>query len=307
MKIRPYSVLALLFSLIGLVFVVTSCSPAKAPAAKSQAAQKGSLVTPPAKAITKGMGALTVKLVNFKNMPMSLTVRAFRSVDSKSSVLQSTFKTNVMQELLPGNYDIELNSTPSRLYKSIRVAEANQTIEDLGCLTGALNVKALNSRQKAASYPVKIFQSGTRTSAGTSTTNKVLEIAPGSYDIEIGVMPLIVKKNIKVEAAKESAVDIGNITGELLVKAADENRKEQRLVVKVKKAGTNETIATANTNKPVELVEGLYDVEVASVPPQGKKGIDVKPGAEVVVEITAPLPPVPAQKAPVSGMPSKKR
>jgi hypothetical protein len=266
---------------IGLVFVVSSCSPAKAPAQKAMAekaapGQKGLPVLPAKKALSKGMGGLTVKVVNSKNIPSPLMVRAFRSVDSRSSALQATFIANSTQELSPGTYDIELSSTPQRIYKGVRISEGRDTVEDLGCLTGSLSVKALNAKKKAAAYPVKVLQSGTRTTAGVLIANRVLEIAPGIYDIEIGVMPMLVKKNIRVDAAKEATVDIGCVTGELLVKAADENKKERKFTVRVKKAGTKEIVATGATNRPIEVAEGIYDVEIASAPPQSNNGVNIK-------------------------------
>lgn len=313
-KINLRAGILIFFVMTGTALIFSSCSPAKAPAAKVPAGQKGTPAAASKKVLSKGMGGLTVKVVNYRKAPASLTVRAFRSVDSRSSVLQAAFPANSMQELLPGTYDIELNSTPQRIFKGIRVSEGRETVEDLGCLTGSLNVKALNPDNKAASYPVRVFRAGTRISAGVSATNRIMEMSPGLYDIEIGIVPMLVKKNVRVGAGTESVVDIGQVTGKLLVRAVDENKKELRFSFRIKNAGKNDIIATGYTNRPLEIAEGAYDIEITSSPLQGNKAVSVRSGSETVVEAMLAAPaqgapeitsPVPAKSSP--GLPVKKK
>ncbi|MBP7056189.1 MAG: hypothetical protein KBB52_05000 [Candidatus Omnitrophica bacterium] len=289
-------------------FFLSSCTPVKSQDKKPQAQNKPAASVPAKKPISKGMGSLNVKVANSKNMPLSLSVKAFRSLDSRSGVLQASFSTNTPQELIPGTYDIELSSNPQRIYKNIRVYEGREAIENIGSITGSIIVKAVNSQKKSASYPVRIMQTGTKVSAGNFIANRPFEIAPGVYDIEIGMVPPMMKKGVRVDTGKESVIDIGAVTGDLIVKCLDENKKEQRVSLRIKKSGANDVVASTSANRPIEITEGVYDIEVASNPPQTSKGVSVKAGAATQIEITVPASAASTQtKAnPIAGLPVKR-
>ena len=259
-------------------------SPAKAPAKE-----------PAKKVFSKDMGGLTVKMLNSKSREISARVRAFRVVDEKSSVYAASLSANKMQELTDGSYDIEIDTVPQKLYKNIRVHSGKETIEDIGA-TGAINIKAINSSKKDAVYPVKVMPARSNASLITGTTNKPVEIIPGVYDIEIGTVPAQFKKDVKVEAGKETIIDLGCATGSLSVKASDENKKEVRLGIRVRKAGSNETIISWTTNRSIEIMEGVYDIDVLSNPVQSRKDVKVNKGEEAAVEFTVSMPPVPAPR-----------
>lgn len=266
-------------------------APAKA-AARAPAA-------PVKKAISKDKGGLTVKILNSRNMPAQTRIRAFRSIDNRSSVYAASFAANIMQELEPGTYDLEMDLAPQRIYKNVNVVKGRENIEELGCLTGSLNVKALNAKKKDAYYPVRIYNSKTREMAMAGSTNRSLEIMPAIYDIEIDTLPRQVKKNVMVEKGREKAVDVGCIVGGLTVKAYDENKKETRQSARVLQEGAANPVATISTNRPVELVEGAYKVEILSTPRQTKE-VKINTGEDSVVEFTvqaaAPQPPARPRK-----------
>ena len=253
-------------------FFLSSCTPVKSQDKKPQAQNKPAASVPAKKPISKGMGSLNVKVANSKNMPLSLAVKAFRSLDSRSGVLQASFSTNTPQELIPGTYDIELSSNPQRIYKNIRVYEGREAIENIGSITGSIIVKAVNSQKKSASYPVRIMQTGTKVSAGNFIANRPFEIAPGVYDIEIGMVPPMMKKGVRVDTGKESVIEIGAVTGDLIVKCLDENKKEQRVSLRIKKSEQNDAVASTSANRPIEITEGVYDIEVASNPLRPARG-----------------------------------
>ncbi|HPM42336.1 MAG TPA: hypothetical protein PLV52_00675 [Candidatus Omnitrophota bacterium] len=289
-------------------FFLSSCTPVKSQDKKPQAQNKPAASVPAKKPISKGMGSLNVKVANSKSMPLSLSVKAFRHLDSRSGIFQSSFSTNTPQELIPGTYDIELSSNPQRIYKNIRVDEGREAIENIGSITGSIVVKAVNSQKKAASYPVRIMQTGTKISAGNSIANRSFEVAPGVYDIEIGTVPSITKRGVRIDAGKESVVEIGAVTGDLIVKCLDENKKEQRVTVRIKKSGANDVVASTSANRPIEITEGLYDVEVASNPPQTSNRVSVKAGAATQIEITVPASAASTQTRanPIAGLPAKR-
>lgn len=301
-----------LLVVIGMLFTVSSCGPAKPTAQKASAAGKGAPTAkvPAKKVFSKGMGGLMVKIVNIKNAPSSMRIRAFRAVDSRSSVYQATFYSNLTQELAAGTYDIEIETVPARIYKGVSVKSGRETVHDMGCITGSVNVKALNAKKAPAAYPVRIFYGGTKLLAAATAANRPVEIGPGVYDVEVVMVPSVSRKDIRVDAAREAVIDIGCVVGSVIVNASDENKKEQRFTVRVRRTQTAEMIATGVTNRPIEIGEGTYDVEVMSVPAQITKGVQVKPGAEAAIEIIVVSPPVLPTEAPakqVSGVPSKKR
>jgi hypothetical protein len=258
-------------------------------------AMKGAAKMPAKKVISKGKGALTVKVLNSKKTEIPVRLKAFKAIDRNSSIYMSSFVAGRSQELSPGDYDIETDSIPQKIYKGIRLNEGKETIEDLGCLTGSILIRTLNNKKTSAYYPIRILYPKSGEMVTAYMTNKSLEIAPGVYDIEIGTSPRQYKKNVKVDAGKEGIIDMGCITGILTVKTADEENKDVRQSVRIMKADTNEMVSSSLSNKPIELAGGKYNVEVLSTPRQSKKNINIAAGEESVVEFTV-KPPVASQR-----------
>lgn len=290
--------------ILGVVLIVGQKGMKKTalkPGAPAKAAKPIAAV-PAKKAITKGKGALTVKILDSKGKEMPLRIRAFKVIDSKSSVYTASFGANRIQELSPGNYDIEIDTIPQKIYKGVNVSEGRDGAQDLGHITGAVNVKVMNSKGRDASYPVKILYQKSEEVAATVVTNRPVEILPGVYDIDIATLPRQLKSGVRITAGKEELIDLGNIIGSILVRAVDENKKEVRAGVRFLKAETNEVVTTALANRPMEIAQGTYDIEISSMPKQTKKGVKVIAGSETNVEFTveaarAPTPPPAPVKA----------
>lgn len=257
---------------------------------------KSPVKEPAKKVFSKDMGGLTAKMLNSKSKEISARVRAFRAIDDKSSIYAGALSANRMQEFSEGSYDIEIDTVPQKLYKNIKVQAGKETIADLGA-TGAVNVKAQGSNKKDASYQVKVSPARSKVALVTGSTNRSLEIIPGVYDIEIGMIPAQFKKDVKVDSGKETVVDLGCATGSLSVKASDDSNKELRYGVRIKKAGSTEMITSWTTNRPLEIAEGVYDIDVLSNPVQSRKDIKVNKAEETVAEFKVSLPQAPAQPA----------
>lgn len=268
---------------------------AKATAPAKTEAVKKAVKTPAVKPITKGRGALTVKMTDTKGKAVSLNVRAFRSEASRPAIYETMFKANVTQELVPGTYDLVIDTLPASIHKGIRVDEGKENIHNLGTVTGNLTVKTLNSQKAATSYALVITASKSGNPVVSVSTNRAVDIMPGSYDIDIGTMPKLVKRDIRVEAAREAVLDLGCVTGALLVKAIDENGADVRQGVTISKADSKEAVAKGQTGKTIELLPGTYAVEIMTTPRQAKKEIAVVAGERVAVDyIVSSLKPAPA-------------
>jgi len=249
------------------------------------------------KVISKGKGALTVKIVNSKNAEIPMRIKAFKVIDGRSSVYATSSVGGRMQEVTPGTYDIEVDTVPQKIFKNVKVAEGKETIEDLGCVTGSIAVRTTNAKKAAAYYPMRILYSNTNDMVTAYMTNKTMEIVPGVYDIEIGTSPRLYKKNVKVAAGKEAIIDMGCVVGSLMVKTVDENGKNVRSNVRITKADTNEIMSSATSNKPIDLGKGIYNIEVLSNPKQSKKNVKVNVGEELVAEFIVSAPIVPQKPA----------
>ena len=294
-----------IIAFIGLIMVAKSMLSAgkgkkavSATQSKNIPGKKGQ--APVKKMISKGKGALTLKILNAKNIEIPLRVKAFKVVDSRSSVYSASTVGGRMQELVPGTYDVEVDTVPQKIFKNIRVNEGKETLEDLGCITGALTIKTVNSKKALAYYPLRVLYGKTNEMVTAFMTNKTLEIVPGVYDIEIGVSPRQYKKDVKVDAGKETIADLGCLTGTLLVKAEDADKKDVRCNVRIMKADTNEIISSGTSNKPIELGKGKYNIEIMSTPRQSKKDVVINIGEDSTVEftVTAPIIPQRSQSAP---------
>jgi len=102
-----------------------------------------------------------------------------------------------MLELVPGTYDIEVDTVPQKIFKNIKVDQNKETVEDLGCVMGSLIIKTANAKKAAAFYPMRILYTKTNDMVTAYMTNKVIDIVPGVYDVEIGVSPKIYKRALR--------------------------------------------------------------------------------------------------------------
>lgn len=248
------------------------------------------------KAISKGKGGLTIKIMDSKNKEMALRATAFKSQSADSSIYTNSFIINKMVELLPGNYDIEIATTPPVLYKNIKVVMGEENVEKIGSITGSVNVKVLDARMKPAPYPIRVMYTKTNDLVAGTSGNRPVEVISGIYDVEIGTLPRQVKTDVKVDAGKEALIDLGCVSGTLTVRALDENKKEIRAAVRVTKFGTNELIASGEANRPMDILAGSYGVSLAGTPEHEKKEIKINSGEESVVEFSVKAPPPPMSK-----------
>ena len=291
----------IVIALAGFVLVVKSVLSAgkgKKPAPSAQV-RNGSKKVPvkKEKIISKGRGGLTTRILNSKNTEIPMRVKVFRVIDSRSSIYAASTVGGRMQELLPGVYDIEIDTVPQKIFKNVKIEEGKETTEDLGCVTGSLIVRVINAKKSPAYYPLRIMYGKIDEMVTAFMTNKTLELVPGVYDIEIGTSPRQYKKDVKIEAGKETIADLGCLTGILIVKTVNADKKDVRCNVRVTKADTNEIVSAAASNKPVELIKGKYNIDVMSSPRQSKKDVTVNTGEESVIEFTVVAPQAVSQKA----------
>lgn len=272
---------------------------AKAPA---QAAKE-----PAKKTFSKDMGGLTVNVKDVNKKDLNLRISAYKAADRDRSVYAAAFTANRMQELSPGAYDIQLETIPPMLCKGIEVSRDKETVKDLGAMMSAVNIKLLKGEKKDASVSVRIMKQGSRTAITSGATNRPIQLLPGTYDVEINTVPRQLKKDVKAEAGKEALIDLGDPMGALVVKAVDENNKETRLGARIKKADTGEEVAGITTNRPIDILKGVYTIELLSSPAQTKKDVTIEAGSESTVEFTVEAPrSAPARVPPPAKAPVKK-
>ena len=293
--------IVIVVAVLTVVFVRKPSSVGKtvkktAPAAAKAKTRETSAI-PAKKTFSKGMGGLTVKIKGSNDKPQSLRIKAFSADSGISSVFSTTFTSDRMQELLPGTYDIEIDTVPAKIYKNINVSEGKETVQDLGVVTGSLEVKALNSKKRDAPISVKIIRPKSNLTVTAVMANRPIEIVPGLYNVDIETLPRQTKNDVKIEGGKETVLDLGVVSGSLMIKAEDENKKEARLSVRIKNPATNTVTASSVTNRALEIGPGEYDVDVLATPVQTKKGVKVSAGEETTLEFTFQAPvPAPARK-----------
>jgi hypothetical protein len=281
---------------IGFI-LITKTILSKAMGRKPVAAAKGAkdiVKAPLKKVISKGKAGLTVKILNSKNMEIPIKIRAFKVIDGRSSVYASSSVGGRMQEVAPGTYDIEVDTVPQKIFKNIKAVQGRENVENLGCVTGSLIIKTVNSKKAAAFYPMRILYPNAGDMVTAYMTNKAIEIIPGVYDIEIGTSPRQYKKGVRVDAGKEVVVDLGCVAGTILVKTVDEHGKDVRCSVKIMRSNTMEVISSTASNKPIEIGKGSYNIDILSYPKQSKKAVSVNAGEESVVKFV--IKSAPAQK-----------
>jgi hypothetical protein len=289
-----------------VVFAMTSCLASGCGSKKAEEPKKASVSGPsgpgpikiePKKVFKSGMGGLTIKLVAASGSDKMQRIRAFKATGPRSSSYTGTFITNRMQNLLPGVYDIELDTMPPVIYKGVNISKEKETIEDIGCITGSVIVKAESASKKPLAFSVRFFYPDSRIIAAVANVNKPFEILSGTYDVEIATAPVQLKKAFVVENGKNNEIDLGMITGILSIKAVDENGVLASYPIRIRKAGTSEFAASSMTNRPAELVAGVYDVDILTRPVQTQKGVTVTVGKEASIDVIMPVPPKPVVPA----------
>lgn len=265
-----------------------------APATKAVNAAKTAKPQEPAKkTFSKGMGGITVKAKYSNGKPQILRTKIFRSEDKDSSIFVTGFTSDRMQELLPGTYDIEVETIPAKICKNINVSENKETIYDLGSATGAVIIKALNSKKKEISLPARISNPKNNLTVTAITANRPVEVLPGVYNIDIDTMPRQTRRDVRIEKGRETVIDLGVVSGSMIVKAVDENGKEARVAVNVKDSKTNMIVTSTGSNRASEIAPGEYDIDILTTPVQTKKGVRIIAGEEVVVDFLVKSKPVP--------------
>ena len=295
------SVIAVLAVVLVVIFIKHSFTHGKATKKTVSAAKAGKsrseILTK--KVFSKGMGGLTVKVKGSNGKSQNLRIRAF-NVDSKnSSVFVAAFSTERMQELLPGTYDLEIETIPNKIYKNVSVGKGEETVQDLGAVTGSINIKALNSKKKEAFVIAKIVYPKSNLIVTAVTTNRPVEIVPGVYNIELETLPRQIKNDVKIEGGKDTVLDLGVVSGSVVVKAVGEDGKEAHVNVRIKNPINNTIVVSTVANRAVEIVPGEYEIDILSTPIQTKKGVKIVAGEETALEVSVQnAPQQPAQKTP---------
>ncbi len=297
MRNKVFIAVTLLAAVILVVFISIRTVGSAARLAKKKAVTAGA----PVKAVVKneadvkkvyakGNGAINIQVKGSKGSPLNIGVKAFRSDGKDSSVFAASLFSGRTQELSAGTYDIELDTVPSKIYKNIEVKDGKATIRDLGSVTGSINVKALDSKKRNIPAGISLFYPGSKNVVAAGMANSPCEIVGGEYDIEIAITPKQLRKGVKIENGKETIIDLGVVSGSLIVKAVNEAGDELKLAVRVR--SKDGYMATGMiSGRPSEIGPGTYDVEVMSSPVIIKNDVKITAGEDTVLQVKVPALP----------------
>jgi hypothetical protein len=150
-------------------------------------------------------GSLVVRTLNAKKTDAYYPMRIFYP---KTKDMVTAYMTNKAIDMVPGVYDIEVGTSP-RLYENgVKVGAGRETIIDMGCVVGSLNVKTVDKAGKNVRLSVRIKTAGTSEIVNSIKSNKPVDLLKGSYDIEVLSSPKQFENNVKVDAGKESVVKL---------------------------------------------------------------------------------------------------
>lgn len=147
--------IVVIIAFIGFILVIKGILAAKKGKKPVAVQVKGEAAKTAKKAISKGNGLLTVKILNSKGMEVPIKIKMFKAVNSSSSIYSASSIGGRSQELLPGAYDLEVDTIPQKIFKNVKVNEGKETFEDLGSVTGALMIKTVNAKKSAHSLSYK--------------------------------------------------------------------------------------------------------------------------------------------------------
>ena len=169
--------------------------------------------------------------------------------------------------------------------KNMKTAKAKKTFQKG---MGGLTVKVKNSSGKPQYLGMRIFRAEDKKSGifiTVSTSEKMQELSPGRYDVEIDTVPPKLYKDIDVSEGRERVESLGAITGTLYVKALDSKKKEFVLPIKTTRPGPGSFAALITANRNAEFAPGTYNLEIATVPPQARNGVHIDAGKAALINL----------------------
>ena len=150
-------------------------------------------------------GSINIKALNSKKKDASIQARILYP---KSNIIVSTFAVNRPFEVVPGLYNIEIDTLPRQTKNNIKIEGGKETLLDLGIVAGSVLVKAADENGKEAHVGVRVKNPANNAIVTSAITNKPLELSPGEYDIEVLSTPSQTKKGVKVAAGEETAIEV---------------------------------------------------------------------------------------------------
>lgn len=165
-------------------------------------------------------GSINIKALNSKKKDASLTARLLRA---KSNILVAVAMANKPSEIIPGTYNLEIDTLPRQTKNDVRIEPGKQTVIDLGVVSGSVVAKAVDENGKEARLGVRIKNPANGSIVTTTVTNRALEIAPGEYDIEVMATPAQTKKGVKIAAGEETALEF-SVTAPAQASAASKRK-----------------------------------------------------------------------------------
>ena len=149
-------------------------------------------------------GLLNVKIASYKKSAAFYRLKIFYP---DSNVMVTSTSTNKAIELLGGVYDVILEVTPPQSRKGVKIENGKETILDMGITLGAINVKCVDENSKEARCVVSIKNAENNKSVTSTTTNRLIEVMPGKYNVEILSSPIQSKKDVVVKAGEETVIE----------------------------------------------------------------------------------------------------
>jgi hypothetical protein len=153
---------------------------------------------------------------------------------------------------------------------------------------GGLTVRIVNSKNAEIPMRIKAFRviDGKSSVYTTSSVGgRMQEVAPGTYDIEADTVPQKIFKNIKVSEGRETVEDLGCVTGSIAVRTTNAKKAVSYYPMRILYANTGDMVTAYMTNKSMEIVPGVYDIEIGTSPRLYKKDVKVSPGKEVIIDM----------------------
>ncbi|MCX5667464.1 MAG: hypothetical protein NTY34_04035 [Candidatus Omnitrophica bacterium] len=153
---------------------------------------------------------------------------------------------------------------------------------------GGLTVRIVNSKNVEIPMRIKTFRvidAGSSVYAASLVGGRMQEVTPGTYDLEVDSVPQKIFKNIKVAEGRETIEDLGCVTGSITVRTLSAKKTAAYYPMRVLYSRTNDMVTAYMTNKTMEIVPGVYDIEIGTYPRLYKKDIRVIPGKEVIIDM----------------------
>ncbi len=226
-------------------------------------------------AIRLAVGGIRLELVDAGGQFVKVMAHL---VDRESGAVLRDFSTWYNQPVLPGSYDVRIDSNPPLLRRNVQVTERDLSI--VGLRNGSLRVNALGLGGVKPNWEIELRDSQSGEAVYKSMVGREQTVMSGDYQLVVFSHPQI-SMPVKIGPAEVKTVSLQ--TGLLRIEALDNQGRRANYPVTLEDSSGKES-GRLNTWEDATPLPGSYQMVIHSQP-ELRQGIQVSPSQPTILKL----------------------